>query len=290
MAQNLAETRPRINKPLANCIMNRARGYRLLNELCRVANLRINRQQALDWSTWGYCMAATLFAVEPGRAKRPQIHKGVLLQGVTYVNWPHCEPRQILTVGPLAPFHEMSAVPPEVREDITNAIERAKLSPFRGFMTGDTIARFLSVTREEVETIGLRLINAVGFTSLDRRELRKKKSSLRSEARRRTNGSVPRKEYEEKSLSKLKPWDKLGISRSSFYLKTKQERDDLVRGLIFPASGNDAPDICGGTALHGMDRTGSALDKSKHNTSFIIDISRTHLSNFSAAICSGGGE
>lgn len=239
MSANLLEKRALFKKPLANCIMNRARGYRLLNELCRVANLRINRREVLDWSTWGYCMAATLFAVEPGRAKRAQIHRGVLLKGITFVSWPHCEARQILTVGPLAPFPEMSAVPPEVKAAIESAIERARLSSYRGFMTGDAIARFLNVTREEVETIGLRLINAVGFTSVDRKELRKKKSALRSEKRRRARGAVSRQEYEAESLSKLKPWEKLGISRSSFYLKTKQERADLIHDLICPASGND---------------------------------------------------
>jgi len=45
-------------------------------------------------------------------------------------------------------------------------------------------------------------------------------------AKRRDAGAVPRKEYEENSLTQTRPWEACGISRATYYrwnLKLKQQ-------------------------------------------------------------------
>lgn len=233
----IPEAQPRRNKPLDNSAKNRARGYRLLGELYRLADLRLSRKTAPNWQKWAYCVAATLFAVAPGREKRPNIHKGALIQGVTYSCWPECTLDAILK-PPLFPSRE--AVPPEVIEDILNGILRASLSPHRGmFPPGDAIGRWLNVTREEIEHLGLRLVNGVDFTSADRREKRRKSSVQRSEKHRRESGSKPRKTCGGQSISTVKPWVSLGISRASFYRKSEKERQEVIEKLALTLAGKN---------------------------------------------------
>lgn len=239
MAEKLPETKQEHKRPLCNTNKNRARGYALLTELLGLAKLRISRREILDWPTWGYCMAATILAVEPGRQRKPQVYKGVLLQSIAYAHWPDCDVRAVLSFGkpPLFPCEE--AVPPEIWREVEKAVERARLSPLRGFMSGDALARFLKVSREEVECLGLRVVNGVDFTSADRRERRRQSSIQRKEDKRRQSGSIPRDEYLGNSVTRLAPWQELGISRASFYRKPKQERDELLAALRHSLSGKN---------------------------------------------------
>lgn len=53
------------------------------------------------------------------------------------------------------------------------------------------------------------------------REMARERDRLRSEARRRKAGAVPRREYEEKSIARQKPWVAQGVSRATYYRSIK---------------------------------------------------------------------
>lgn len=68
-------------------------------------------------------------------------------------------------------------------------------------------------------------------TSSDRAERRRILSVERSRKFRRDNGAVSRDGYEENSISRLKPWETLGMSRASFYRLAEEKRNEVLQTL-----------------------------------------------------------
>lgn len=87
-------------------------------------------------------------------------------------------------------------------------------------MSADNLARFLGVTYEERERLGLMTIGSVNVGKRARKELRKRKDRMAKERRRREQGARPQSH----SLSRTEPWKKLNMSRAKWYRLHKQKR------------------------------------------------------------------
>lgn len=85
----------------------------------------------------------------------------------------------------------------------------------------DTLARILNLTMSSRTTLGITTIGAIDCNKQQRTELRRQRKRAYAEARRRAAGAKPRAQYEAESLSRTKPWEKLGMSRSTWYAKGK---------------------------------------------------------------------
>ena len=67
-----------------------------------------------------------------------------------------------------------------------------------------------------------------GETRLSRKMNGRQKSNLQRARVRRERGSVPRSEYEANSASRLKPWEAENISRSTWYRKIKELKENVT--------------------------------------------------------------
>ena len=87
----------------------------------------------------------------------------------------------------------------------------------RKHLTADNLARFLGVTYEQRQAIGLTTIGSVNVKKRARKELRKRRDRLNKERKRRAAGARPQSQ----SLSRTQPWRELGMSRRSWYRRNK---------------------------------------------------------------------
>jgi hypothetical protein len=125
---------------------------------------------------------------------------------------------------------------------ITEAEARAiieEASTTRRHCSADNLARFLGVTYEQRRRLGLTTIGSINVSKRDRRNLRMWHNRLAHERRRRAMGMRPRAEYEANSLSRLKPWEAMNMSRRTWerrrnsvtqvcpHLSSSQVRTDL---------------------------------------------------------------
>lgn len=85
----------------------------------------------------------------------------------------------------------------------------------------DTLARLLNLTMSSRTALGITTIGAVDCTRRQRLELRRERKRVYAEARRRASGAKPRAQYEAESLSRTKPWEAMGMSRSTWYRRGK---------------------------------------------------------------------
>jgi hypothetical protein len=91
----------------------------------------------------------------------------------------------------------------------------------RKHLSADNLARFLGVTYEQRQRLGLTTIGSVNVGKRARKELRKRRWKLNAERRRRGRGMRPQSQ----SLSRLKPWEAKGMSRAKWYRQNKGRRD-----------------------------------------------------------------
>lgn len=85
----------------------------------------------------------------------------------------------------------------------------------------DTLARLLNLTMSSRTALGITTIGAIDCSKQQRAELRRQRKRAYAEARRRASGTKPRAQYEAESLSRTKPWERMGMSRSTWYAKGK---------------------------------------------------------------------
>jgi hypothetical protein len=85
----------------------------------------------------------------------------------------------------------------------------------------DTLARLLNLTMADRTSLGITTIGAIDCNQQQRAELRRERKRAYAEARRRAAGAKPRAQYEAESLSRTKPWEQMGMSRSTWYAKGK---------------------------------------------------------------------
>jgi hypothetical protein len=96
-------------------------------------------------------------------------------------------------------------------EKATEIIKEARSTPRP--RTADGFAERLGVTYAMRQKLGLTTIGAIDVSKRARKKLRKARDRQRQEAKRRARGAKP----QVSSLSRQQPWEKLGMSRRSWY-------------------------------------------------------------------------
>jgi hypothetical protein len=97
----------------------------------------------------------------------------------------------------------------------------AEAKATRRHKTADRLAKFLGVTFELRQRVGLTTIGSVDVTKRQRKERRRERNRQAKEQRRRERGAQVRAEYEASSLSRTKPWVAQGISRRTWERRRK---------------------------------------------------------------------
>jgi hypothetical protein len=78
------------------------------------------------------------------------------------------------------------------------------------------LGALLSVTPEERQRLGLTTIGSRGTTKEERKAESLRRRRKRQKAKRWASGMIPREQYEAQSLSRMKPWQREGISRRTW--------------------------------------------------------------------------
>jgi hypothetical protein len=105
----------------------------------------------------------------------------------------------------------------EITEAEASAITE-EASICRKHLSADNLARFLGVTYEQRQRLGLTTIGSVNVRKRARKELRKRNDRLYQERKRRACGMRPQSE----SLSATEPWRAESMSRRTWYRRNKQ--------------------------------------------------------------------
>jgi len=111
------------------------------------------------------------------------------------------------------------------KRDLTEADAEAIIEEARTthrHMTADRLARWLGLTYEVREKIGITTIGSIDVNKNERWARRKEQNRLSKERRRRDQGAEPRPEYLAKSLSRTRPWQAQGISRRTWERRRRQ--------------------------------------------------------------------
>lgn len=86
----------------------------------------------------------------------------------------------------------------------------------------DALAWRLRLTKEQRNMLGITTIGAIDEGKAARTKRRRQRERERRMANRRAKGAIPRAEYEQKALSRAKPWEAEGISRASWYRRKRE--------------------------------------------------------------------
>jgi hypothetical protein len=81
----------------------------------------------------------------------------------------------------------------------------------------DNLAARLNLTEAERQRLRIRTIGAIDLTKEQRKARRREQDRLRRRRKLRARGAQPRGEYEANSLTRRKPWERLEMSRASWY-------------------------------------------------------------------------
>jgi len=103
----------------------------------------------------------------------------------------------------------MTSVSSEVM--ITRAINR----PLR--WSADKLGLRLNLTEAERQRLAITTIGSVEVSKAERIARRRLHKRARKEQRRRAAGAKPRAAYEANSITRTKPWERVGMSRASWY-------------------------------------------------------------------------
>jgi len=109
--------------------------------------------------------------------------------------------------------------PAEVAALITAVLAR----PIR--WRADTLAQRLNLTDAERRRLRITTIGASDKTKAqrlaERKERKRAADRLRRQRNRQARGARPRPDYEATSLTRIKPWERLGMSRAGWYRHRK---------------------------------------------------------------------
>ncbi|UPJ78593.1 hypothetical protein IVB16_27480 [Bradyrhizobium sp. 183] len=108
------------------------------------------------------------------------------------------------------------------------AMAVAALSVAR-WQSADELAWRIGLSLVDRETLKIGTIGAVGLNKRQRTALQKAKKKHRDTLRRRAKGAKSRAEYERHSISRAKPWEGLGLSRATYYRRSKAQRETSPR-------------------------------------------------------------
>jgi len=179
--------------------------YLDLRDLCRMRQgiAKGRRMKMLMYMTNFYCLSGN----------HPDQVRGEI-NGI--INWidPHWLPDQ----GQLATVYEKAEAHFRGETVLWNDEQRTPLyTP-----TNDTLINEFGITPDEERQLR---------TIISKTEVRRRNTEAKREAR-RADGVIPREQYEQQSASNQKPWEKLGMSRRTWYRKGK------------PMPENDVAQVC----------------------------------------------
>jgi hypothetical protein len=89
----------------------------------------------------------------------------------------------------------------------------------------DTLAQRLNLTDAERRRLAITTIGSIDKTKAERLADRKARDRLRQQQRRRAKGAKPRAQYTGQSVTHVKPWQTMGISRAAWY-RHRQQRSE----------------------------------------------------------------
>jgi hypothetical protein len=95
----------------------------------------------------------------------------------------------------------------------------------------------LEITADERWRCSITTMDPIDETRAERRSLQRQSDRERKERERRAKGVTPRAEWEAKSLSRMKPWLALGISRRTW----ERRRKAGVLGNVVVLAGKAKP-------------------------------------------------
>jgi hypothetical protein len=93
----------------------------------------------------------------------------------------------------------------------------------------DNLAAWLGIKFAERQSLHIRTIGSVNVKKRARTELRKRSKRLAQESRRRAGGAQSRDRYERNSLLATRPWEKLNISRRTWYRRQNRPPKHTVQ-------------------------------------------------------------
>lgn len=99
--------------------------------------------------------------------------------------------------------------------------------PYR--FSADILAEKQGLTYAERQALGITSIGAIDVDGEERERLRRQRSRANERAKRRANGVIPRKLYEQGSANSTKPWKLKGISKSTHYRRLRAARVTRVQ-------------------------------------------------------------
>lgn len=105
------------------------------------------------------------------------------------------------------------------KNDIDTAWSKYGSRSFR--LSAQQAGNMLSLTTGEREKLKITSIRPSGMSNQDFKQYRKERDRLRRKEARRLKGSETIEEIKQRSLTNLKPWESMGISRSTWYRKGK---------------------------------------------------------------------
>lgn len=116
----------------------------------------------------------------------------------------------------------------------------------RRLMRSDGVAGLLILSMRERTELGIKTIGACDMTAGKRRRVaadrKKERDRARQQERRQASGRKSRQSYEAESLSRLRPWEDEGVSRSKWYRmqrETSVSRIDIYTNGDTPVSSTE---------------------------------------------------
>jgi hypothetical protein len=107
-------------------------------------------------------------------------------------------------------------------DEIAAITARVIAKPLR--WRADRLAVRLHLTEDERRRLRITTIGAIDLTKEQRKARRRLRDRYLKEVRRRQAGAKPRSNYETNSLTRTKPWERLRMSRRSWYRAGKPPR------------------------------------------------------------------
>jgi len=136
-------------------------------------------------------------------------------------------PRQELELQAMCCRLGTSVPEPEIVETV-RYVRRRELRRF----APDTLGKHLMLTERERAALGITTIESHDVSRLERAQIRAQKKAQRQRDRRRAAGIKPRTEYEAKSLSNVRPWETLNMSKRTWYRRPQSGTKTPVQNTV----------------------------------------------------------
>jgi len=114
-------------------------------------------------------------------------------------------------------------------DELEAYVRRVLAKPYK--WSADALGAEIGLLDDAVRTLlGIRTIGAVDVPKAEREKRRAQRKAETKRAKRRAAGSKPRAVYEAESLSRTKPWEAEGISRSTWERRRRGAKADASAG------------------------------------------------------------